>query len=90
MLKKHNRETFKRICELFKTYDLAKKSNLKQWDTMFEKLVDFKKQFNHCNVSSRYHDKKLANWVKTQRVAFKTGKIREDRYNRLIEIRFKF
>ena len=71
-------------------FDLAKQTLSKQWDIMFEKLIEYKKRFKNCNVSSRYEDKKLANWVSTQRKAFKANKLSSDRYDRLVEIGFEF
>lgn len=71
-------------------FNLAEKNNKEQWESMFKKLIEFKMEFGHCNVSSRYHDTKLSNWVRTQRKAFKNGKLNENRYNRLVEIDFVF
>ena len=50
----------------------------------------YEMEFGHCKVSSRYHDTKLSNWVRTQRKTFKNGKISKSRYNRLVEIGFIF
>ena len=71
-------------------FNLAKKNNEEQWELMFEKLLDYKRKFGNCKVSSRHHDTKLSNWVRTQRRAFKDGKLSENRYNRLVEIGFIF
>jgi hypothetical protein len=42
------------------------------WAERLEELKDFKKQFGHCNVPSRYQDNhQLAIWVKRQRRQWK-------------------
>lgn len=44
----------------------------RQWDTMFEKLLQFKKENGHCLVPKRYPpDAKLGTWVHTQRIQFR-------------------
>ena len=41
----------------------------KQWDQMFDRLLEFKAKQGHCLVPKRYpDDMKLATWVHTQRV----------------------
>lgn len=43
-----------------------------QWDSMFEKLKEYKEKFGHCLVPKRFKDNpKLGTWVDTQRVQFK-------------------
>ena len=71
-------------------FELAKKRNEEEWNEMFNKLLNFKAKFNHVNVSSRYEDKKLANWVNSQRKSYKAGKLSDIRYSKLLEIGFKF
>ena len=71
-------------------FELAKKKNEQEWYNMFNELLKFKDEFNHVNVSSRYKDKKLANWVNSQRKSYKAGKLSDDRYNKLLSIGFKF
>lgn len=39
----------------------------KQWDGMFQRLLDFKQKYGHCNVPKRFpEDAKLGTWVHTQ------------------------
>lgn len=57
---------------------------------MFKKLLEFKKEFGHTRVSSRYKDKELANWVNSQKKAYKAGKLTPERYERLVAIGFEF
>lgn len=71
-------------------FELAKKRNEEEWNEMLNKLLNFKAKFNHVNVSSRYEDKKLANWVNSQRKSYKAGKLSDIRYSKLLEIGFKF
>lgn len=79
-----------RLVSLGFEFNVAKKNNEEQWNKMFNKLIDFKKEYGHCRVSSRYKDSKLFNWTKTQKVAFNAGKLSNERYNKLIEIGFIF
>lgn len=44
----------------------------RQWDAMFEKLLQFKGQNGHCLVPKRYPpDVKLGTWVHTQRIQYR-------------------
>lgn len=71
-------------------FTLAKKRNDERWELMFKKLLEFKKEFGHTRVSSRYKDKELANWVNSQKKAYKAGKLTPERYERLVAIGFEF
>ena len=71
-------------------FEIGKKRNEKNWEEMFNQLLEFKEEFKHVNVSSRYKNKKLANWVNSQRKSYKAGKLSTDRYERLIKIGFVF
>lgn len=71
-------------------FNLAEKLANDIWETMFKKLVEFKYQFGHCRVSSRYSDQKLANWVRTQRRRYKDNKLDEYRYKKLVDLDFTF
>jgi hypothetical protein len=55
---------------------------------MFAALVEYKKAHGNCNVPQRWHEKRLARWVNTQRTAYKRGKIRPDRQRQLESIGF--
>lgn len=69
-----------------------------KWDSMFDRLILFKKENGHCLVPNRYQqDKALGTWVSAQRRAFKMqnrdGKlskrsISEKRIKRLNEVGF--
>ena len=71
-------------------FNLAKKMNDERWESMFEKLLEFKSIYGHVKVSSRYSDRPLSNWVRSQRRTYKDGKLSEERYSRLIGIGFDF
>ena len=71
-------------------FSIAKSKNDKEWEDMYSNLLEFKQKFNHVDVSSRYEDKKLANWVNSQRKAYKANKLSDYRYNKLVDIGFKF
>jgi len=60
-----------------------------QWDDMFQRLVDYKNEFNSTNVPKRYKaDTKLANWVDNQRKRYSKKELSADRINRLESIDF--
>jgi hypothetical protein len=59
----------------------------KRWNMKYEKLVEFKRQNDHCIVPLIYEqDKSLAQWVRTQRTFHSSNKLRQDRKERLDEI----
>lgn len=44
----------------------------KQWDQMFDRLLEFKAKHGHCLVPKRYpEDMKLGTWVHTQRIQYR-------------------
>jgi len=44
----------------------------KQWDQMFQRLLQFKEANGHCRVPKRYQaDTKLGTWVHTQRIQYR-------------------
>lgn len=44
----------------------------KQWDSMFQKLLQYKREQGHCLVPKRYPtDPKLGTWCHTQRIQYK-------------------
>ncbi|MBQ3421733.1 MAG: Helicase associated domain protein [Romboutsia sp.] len=71
-------------------FKIAEDENQKNWEEMFDKLLEFKREFKHVNVSSRYKDKKLANWVNSQRKAYKANKLDDYRYDKLVSVGFMF
>lgn len=84
-------ERKKLLKEIGFKFQVREEKENKLWDLKYKELLKFKKEFGHCNVSSRDQEhKKLSNWVKTQRVAEKKGVLLEDRKKKLIAIGFKF
>ncbi len=56
----------------------------KQWDQMFDRLVEFKAKHGHCLVPKRYPDDiKLGTWVHTQRIQHR--KLLEGKKNNLCD-----
>eukprot|EP00429_Kryptoperidinium_foliaceum_P036643 CAMPEP_0176178096 /NCGR_PEP_ID=MMETSP0120_2-20121206/91256_1 /TAXON_ID=160619 /ORGANISM="Kryptoperidinium foliaceum, Strain CCMP 1326" /LENGTH=1067 /DNA_ID=CAMNT_0017516245 /DNA_START=166 /DNA_END=3371 /DNA_ORIENTATION=+ len=44
----------------------------KQWDSMFQQLLDFKQKYGHVNVPKRYPENlKLGTWCHTQRIQYR-------------------
>ena len=59
------------------------------WDERFGELLAYRKVYGDCNVPSSWPlNSALPNWVQTQRRAYRTGTLREDRRRRLDEIGF--
>src|SRR5207247_161036 len=59
------------------------------WESMFDRLVAFKKVYGHCNVPQHWKEnKRLGKWVNTQRTAYKRGKISAEKQKLLEEIGF--
>ena len=69
-----------------------------QWNTMFKRLQQFKREYGHCNVPQGYTlDRELATWVKNQRQAYRymlerksSKRISTDRITRLNRIGFEW
>lgn len=59
------------------------------WLNKFQQLLEYKKEYGHCNVSST-HDKSLASWVQNQRTQYKKSKLSEERINMLNLIGFSW
>jgi hypothetical protein len=59
----------------------------KQWMTMYEKLLEFQLEYNHCMVNPKY-DEKLARWVLKQRKEFKEEIMSNERRELLEEVEF--
>jgi len=57
------------------------------WDLRYGELIKYKEQYDDCNVPSNwFENKQLANWVSTQRLNYRHGKLNENRIKRLDEI----
>lgn len=53
------------------------------WDIMFNKLLEFKTQFGHANVTESYSDTQLQNWLVYQRKLYWKGKLHHSKIERL-------
>jgi hypothetical protein len=61
------------------------------WEDMFNALIEFKKNYGHCNVPQHWREnKRLGKWVNTQRTSYKRGKLPADRQQKLNEIGFSW
>ena len=61
----------------------------KKWEKMFELLKEYKDEYEHCNVPSKWEEnKQLSAWVNTQRSHYRNNKLSEDRIKRLGDIGF--
>jgi DNA-binding SARP family transcriptional activator len=61
----------------------------KKWNKIFMELVEYKEKNGHCNCPSK-NNGSLGRWVKTQRNLFRSKKLKEDRYEKLVGIGFVF
>lgn len=60
------------------------------WTPKFEKLIEYKQQFGHCNVPQNYNDRQLARWVTDQRGFYQNNSMPEYRIKLLEEIGFEW
>jgi hypothetical protein len=59
------------------------------WKTRYNELVEYKRDFGDCNVSSRYKpNPQLGTWVRWQRNQFKNKSLSKERIRKLNEIGF--
>ena len=59
-----------------------------RWETMFERLMSYKREHGDCNVPQAYQDKALGVWVGMQRVRKRRGKLDTDYIKRLVDVGF--
>ena len=75
----------KEIIEVFDEIE----DRLASWESMYEKLLYFKKNNGHCNVPDRWpEDPQLGKWVGKQRTKRNNGLLSNERIERLNEIGF--
>jgi hypothetical protein len=61
-----------------------------RWEQCLLELVEFRRKAGHCNVPPRWTGSPaLANWVRRQRSDWKSGRLPEDRLNRLKALGFE-
>jgi len=60
----------------------------KKWNRLFTELVEYKQKNGHCNVPTT--NGSFGNWVSNQRAFFRSKKLKEDRYEKLVGIGFLF
>eukprot|EP00979_Chaetoceros_neogracilis_P011024 scaffold2654_cov245-Chaetoceros_neogracile.AAC.2 len=56
------------------------------WNTRFMELVKYKEKNGHCNVPTSKGS--FRNWISRQRTSFRSKKLKEDRYEKLVGIGF--
>jgi hypothetical protein len=59
-----------------------------KWNRLFMELVDYKEKNGHCNIP--YRNDSLQRWIERQRTLFRSNKLKEDRYEKLVGIGFTF
>jgi hypothetical protein len=63
------------------------------WEKMYERLKAFKDKFGHCDVSQRYADKQLAQWIngqRTRQISPKARKLSRDQIVKLNKLGFSW
>jgi hypothetical protein len=80
-------DRIRRLDALRFTWDLWQE----QWDTMFAALVGYKVAFGHCDVPQTWEEnRKLGNWVITQRMNYRKDKLDAQQIERLTALGFSF
>jgi hypothetical protein len=59
-----------------------------KWNRRFMELVEYKEKNGHCNIPTK--NGSFGHWVKKQRSLFRSKKLKEDRYEKLVGIGFAF
>jgi hypothetical protein len=59
-----------------------------KWNNCFMELVKYKEMNGHCNVPTR--NVSFGKWIYTQRVLFRSEKLKTDRHEKLVGIGFTF
>ena len=72
--------------------DPEKSRRMKEWDSMFDKLVEFRTKHGHCRTPHPYRsdaeDNQLSIWVATQRKRKRSGRLQAERHRQLEAIDF--
>jgi hypothetical protein len=78
-------DQIRRLDELGFTWELWRE----QWDAMFAELVQYKAAYGHCDVPQAWEEnRKLGNWVITQRTYYKKGRLDGEQIERLNALGF--
>ncbi len=80
-------EQIVKLDQLGFVFDIQKQRAL-SWEYRYNQLLLFKKEHGHTNVPSQHTNKKLYNWVRTQRISKDT--LSKDRLKQLKDIHFEF
>jgi hypothetical protein len=57
-----------------------------KWNRRFMELEEYKDKNGHCNCPTK--NGSLGSWISTQRTLFRSEKLKEDRYEKLVGIGF--
>jgi len=83
--------TDKQIQQLEKlgfVWELKKLKTQESWNQFIEKLIEFKKEFGHCNVPSNYKEQWLASKINNIRANYRKGKLSDKQIQQLEELGF--
>jgi hypothetical protein len=68
--------------------DVGFASDNEKWNILFMELVEYKEKNGHCNFPTK--NGSLGSWISRQRALFRSKKLKEDRYEKLVGIGFVF
>jgi len=69
-------------------HNQAYESFNEKWNRLFMDLVEYKEKNGHCDILTTSGS--LGRWISTQRLLFRSNKLKEDRYEKLVGIGFVF
>jgi hypothetical protein len=75
-----SQDEVRRLNDLGFTWELWRQ----QWEAMFAALVEYQDTYGHCDVPQQFaENRKLGNWVITQRMYYRKGKLDAEQIERL-------
>lgn len=61
------------------------------WDKSYQELAKYKEELGHCSIPISYEpNPSLGAWAFSQKMAYKKGKLTQDRFDKLNELGFPF
>ena len=71
-------------------YDAEKSLLAEHWENIYNRLVEYRSKFGHCDVPHDHEDNELAKWVRTQRGQLTAGWMHDSRKAKLDAIGFSW
>ena len=83
-------ERVRRLHDIGFVFDYQKIKTFETWMKHYKVLKDYVLEFGHPNVPRSYLNKKLANWVMTQRTEYSEDQLEENQINLLDKLGFRW